>query len=853
MLLFRLNRACLAFALLSGTAKPAAPGYIIETVAGSSLVGDGGPAALASLSDAEGVCTDRAGNVYVSDANDHRVRKITPGGTISTVAGTGVPGFDGDNGPAVQARLNLPYGVAVDGAGNLYIADLGNNRVRRVDSAGVIATVAGNASAKLQSPRNVLMDGSGNLYVSEFDGHRIRRIAADGTSAIIAGTGVPGFEGDGGPGAAAKLNAPAGMAFDNSGNLYFADSGNQRIRRISAGRISTVIGTADAGASGANQLNIPTSVGIDAAGNLFIADAGNHRIRKLAASGVVSTIPGKARDLALDRAGYLILAGGNRVQAVSPAGVLSTIAGDGNYAFRGDGGPATAARLGAPSGLAVDAAGNLWIGDEGNGRVRFVSAAGAISTVADQLSNPSGLALDGAVGAGSVFIAEKSRDEVRKLSPGAALVTVAGNGTTGFSGDLSSARSAQLQSPGSVAVDRAGTVYIADTGNHRVRRVNANGIISTVAGPPQLDAPRALWIDKDGNLYIADSGNNSVRKLTPQGSLTIVAGAGTDGFSGDGGQAANAQLSRPRGVAVDPAGNVWVADTGNNRIRVVLPSGVIATVAGAGQPGFGGDGGSSDTAQLNAPSALAADAGGAIWIADTGNNRIRRLTFAASAISEDIQQSIGIVNAASLQTGAVAPGSIVSLFGSGLGPLNGVRGSFDSPGALATQVAGTQVLFDGTAAPLFFVQDSQINALVPPGTAGHATASVEVFYQSISRGKASLALTDTAPAIFTLAGGAGLAVLLNQDGSFNSEANAADRGSIVTFFATGGGIGGAEIGITIGSYASDVLYAGPAPGFIGLMQINARVPGGFATGGVLPLNLQAGSSASQAGVTIAVK
>ncbi|MDQ2900867.1 MAG: hypothetical protein M3Y07_13870, partial [Acidobacteriota bacterium] len=433
-----MNRVCFAVALVACAAKAATqaatPSYNIETVAGSSLVGDGGPAALASLSDAEGVCTDRAGNVYVSDANDHRIRKITASGTISTVAGTGVPGFEGDGGPASHARLNLPYGVAVDVAGNLYIADLGNNRVRRVDPAGVITTIAGNAPDKLQSPRNVLVDGSGNVYVSEFDGHRIRRIAADGTIAVIAGTGVPGFEGDGGLAAGAKLNAPSGMAFDNSGNLYFADSGNQRIRKISAGRISTVIGTADAGASGANQLNLPTSVAIDAAGNLFIADTGNRRIRKLATSGIVSTIPGNARDLAIDHAGSLILASGNRVQAVSPAGVLSTIAGDGSYAFRGDGGAATSARLSGPSGIAVDAAGNLWIGDEGNGRVRLVSTSGAISTAADQLSGPSGLALDAAH---NLYIAEKSRDEIRKLPPGATLITLAGNGTTGFSGDLS--------------------------------------------------------------------------------------------------------------------------------------------------------------------------------------------------------------------------------------------------------------------------------------------------------------------------------------------------------------------------------------------------------------------------------
>ncbi|MDQ6699707.1 MAG: NHL repeat-containing protein, partial [Acidobacteriota bacterium] len=454
----------LAFALAFSAMLPAAiPSYTIETVAGSSFVGDGGPAALAVLSDAEGVCTDRAGNVYVSDANDHRVRKIAPSGSISTVAGTGVAGFQGDGGPADQAQLNLPYGITVDPAGNLYIADLGNGRVRKVTPGGVITTVAGNPPERLLSPRNVLADDAGNLYISEFDANRIRRISADGATTIFAGTGVPGFDGDGGIPSSARLNAPAGMTFDKSGAFYFADSGNQRIRKILAGRISTVIGTADAGASAANQLNLPTSVAMDASGNLFIADSGNRRIRKLAAGGAVSTVPGTGRDLALDRAGNLYIASGSRLQELTATGVIVTVAGDGTFGFHGDGGPATSARLSGPSGIAVDAAGNFWIGDEGNGRIRAVSTTGVITTAADQFSNPSGLALDRAF---NLYIAEKSHDRIRKMTSGA-LSVVAGNGTAGFSGDLAISVSAQLQAPGAVALDQAGILYIADSGNHR--------------------------------------------------------------------------------------------------------------------------------------------------------------------------------------------------------------------------------------------------------------------------------------------------------------------------------------------------------------------------------------------------
>ncbi len=850
MVSFRFTGARLAIALAWSAVLPAAiPSFTIETVAGSSFVGDGGPAALAVLSDAEGVCTDRAGNVYVSDTDDHRVRKIAPSGIVSTVAGTGIAGFQGDGGQADQAQLNLPYGISVDPAGNLYIADLGNGRVRRVAPNGVITTVAGNAPDRLLSPRNVLADDLGNLFISEFDANRIRRLAADGALTIFAGTGVPGFDGDGGAPASARLNAPAGMAFDKSGAFYFADSGNQRIRKIVAGSISTVIGAADAGASAANQLSLPTSVAIDGAGNLFIADSGNRRIRKLATGGAVGTVPGFGRDLAFDGSGNLFIASGSRLQELTATGVLVNIAGDGTFGFHGDGGRATVARLSGPSGIAVDASGNFWIGDEGNGRIRAVSTTGVITTAADQLSNPSGLALDRAL---NLFIAEKSHDRIRKMTSGA-LSVVAGNGTAGFSGDLAAAVSAQLQAPGAVAVDASGILYIADSGNHRVRRVNANGTISTIAGPPQLDTPRALFLDASGNLFIADAGNHSVRKLSPQGDLTIVAGAGVEGFSGDGGQATGARLSQPRGVAVDGAGNIWIADTGNHRLRVISPNGVIATAAGGSLGGFSGDGGPADVALFRRPSALTVDNAGAIWIADTGNNRIRKMTPSAAPIIEELKQSIAVVNAASLQAGPVAPGSIVSLFGSGMGPANGVRGMFASPGVLATTVAGSQVLFDGRPAPLFFVQDSQINAQVPPETVGHRMAEVEVLYQGVSRGKTTVPLADSAPAIFTLAGGSGQAVVLNQDGSLNSDANAATRGSIVTFFATGGGQSGLVASVIVAGYAAELLYAGDAPGFIGLMQINARVPGGFAPLGTQPLSLQVGAGRSPIGVTIAIK
>ncbi len=215
--------------------------YRIETVAGSQRDGDGGSAINAQISKIQGVAVDRSGNLYLSDTDHHRVRKVTPGGVITTVAGTGEAGYFGDGGPAKQAQLNAPYGLAVDGAGNLYIADLGNNRIRRVWPDGVITTLIPNTT--LATPRNLVLDSAGNLYFSEFDGHRIRRVAPDGSVTTVVGTGRPGFSGDGGPPEQAQLAFPAGIAIDRGGALLIVDAGNNRVRRIFAnGTINTILG-----------------------------------------------------------------------------------------------------------------------------------------------------------------------------------------------------------------------------------------------------------------------------------------------------------------------------------------------------------------------------------------------------------------------------------------------------------------------------------------------------------------------------------------------------------------------------------------------------------------------------------
>jgi len=598
---------------------------LLTLVAGNGtpgFSGDDGPATSAELSYPRGVAVDSAGNVYIADTNNNRVRKVSKG-MIATVAGSGTPGFSGDNGPATSAELYTPQGVAVDSAGNLYIAEY--NRVRKV-SNGVITTLAGGGlsglgdngpatSAQLYDPEGVAVDSAGNVYIADTYPNRIREVS-NGVITTVAGNGAAGFSGDNGPATSAQLSAPTGIAVDSAGNLYIADFDNNRVRKVSNGVIATVAGNGTQGFSGDNGsatsagLYYPAGVAVDSAGNLYIADYYNNRIRKVS-NGVISTVAGGGssfgdngpatsaqlnfpESVAVDSAGnlYIPIASNCLVRKVS-GGVITAVAGNGTWGFSGDNGPATSAQLSGPAAIAVDSAGSLYIADAYNNRIRKVS--------------------------------------------GGVITTVAGTGAQGFSGDNGPATSAQLNGPNAIAVDSAGNLYIADTGNNRVRKVS-NGVIATVAGNgtlgfsgdkgpatnAQLYYPEGVAVDSAGNLYIADAYNNRIRKVS-NGVITTVAGNGAFGISGDDGPATSGQLYKPSGVAVDSAGNLYIADTQDNRIRKVS-NGVITTIAGDGIPGFSGDNGPATGANLAAPSGVAVDSAGNVYIADTDNNRIRILT-----------------------------------------------------------------------------------------------------------------------------------------------------------------------------------------------------------------------------------
>jgi sugar lactone lactonase YvrE len=539
-----------------------------------------------------GVAVDGSGNVFIAQSYDAEVTEVVAAtGMIQTVAGNGKIGYSGDGGSAINAELGFPIGVAVDSSGNIFIADEGEDVIREV-------------------------------------------VAATGIIRTVAGIGSGGYSGDGGPATQAKLYLPTGVHVDGAGNIFIADLNNNRIREVAAatGIIQTVAGNGTSGYLGdggpATQayLNYPAGVFVDGAGDIFIADWANNVVREVAAA----------------------------------TGTIETVAGNGTNGFSGDGGPATQAELSYPWGTYVDGSGNISISDQGNGRVREVSAATAtIQTVAGngftnysgdggkatnaELFWPDGVALDGA---GDIFIADSYNNVIREVVAATGIIqTVAGTGISGYSGDGGPATQAQLAIPSGVFVDGSGNIFIADSYNNVIRKVNAaTGTIQTVAGDgtygysgdggpatqATLRSPYGLFVDSAGNIFIADTGNYVVREvLAVTGLIQTVAGGG-DNY-GDGGPATQAYLSHPAGVFVDGAGDIFIADTGNNVVReVVATSGVIKTVAGDGtvgcyfySPGPGGPPpppGPPNT--LSCPSGVSVDSAGNIFIADEGDGQV---------------------------------------------------------------------------------------------------------------------------------------------------------------------------------------------------------------------------------------
>lgn len=794
--------------------------YTISTFAGGGLPVNIA-ATSATLTGPQSVAVDKSGNVFFADSAAHIVLRMdAASGILTLVAGNGSPGFSGDNGLAVNAQLNYPQGLAIDASGALFIADLGNNRIRRVAN-GVIATVAGNglagfsgenvaaAAAPFDQPHYLAVDASGALYVSETRNNRVRRIAAGRVSTYAGGGSQTA---DNVSATSAALSAPEGLAIDSQGNLYIAESGAHRVRVVSAGKISTFAGSGKPGFSGDNGpalialLNGPDGLAVDASGNLYIADANNGRIR-MVSGGTISTIEGNGGYSLGDNgpatsagfAGVALAAGpqgalyiadtsNRRIRRVSN-GTIATVAGTGPCCNVGDNGPAASAILNYPGAVAVDSTGALYIADYNNYRIRKVSN-GVVTTVAGngtpgysgdggpataaQLYTPWWIALDSA---NNLYISDTESHRVRMVSNGV-ITTIAGNGVQGFAGDGGPANMASFDYPAGVAVDASGNLFIADFDNNRVRKVSG-GVVTTVAGngipgfagdggpatAAELYQPFGIAVDPSGNLYIADNETARVRKVSG-GTIATVAGNGTRGFSGDNGLATAAQLAGPYGLAASPGGDLFITDTfgftgdllvGAYESRVrKISGGMIGTIAGIGVSGFAGDGGPGALSQLNAPQGVAVDQSGNVYVADAANNRIRILMPGTPPAIAPNGVS-PIFSAAS----TIQSGEWVSIYGSNLASATAVWN-----GDFPTVLGGVTVTIANQPAYLWFVSPTQINLQVPDGIpAGPVTVAVTTPSGATST---NVTLAAQAPSLSLLGDGRHVAAqIANLGGTFD--------------------------------------------------------------------------------------
>jgi hypothetical protein len=718
---------------------------VINTLAGGGP--NNVPATSANVGWPVAVAVDSSGNYYfaTSASAEYRVFKVNTSGTLTVFAGNGSAGYSGDGGPAAQAELYDPWGVAADSSGNVYIADEGNCIVRKVDSTGTISTFAGTpgncayggdggaaTSAYLYYPYGVAVDKSGNVYIADTDNYRIREVTiSDGKINTVAGTGASctggGAKcGDGGAATSAGISWVESLAVDGSGNVYIADQDNYEIRKFSVGgNISTVAGngtygySGDGGAATSAELSYVYGIAVDSGGNIFIADWGNFRIREVMAwDGKISTVAGNGTEctkggagcgdgdlatnaeigavygVAVDSSDDIFIADNSNLgirEVTISNGRINTVAGNGTCCFTGNGIPAANAALNQPMSATSDSAGNIYVADTYNCIVREVNGtSGNITTLAGtpgscgyggdggaatsaQLDWPTKVALY----AGNVYIADFQNCVIRQVDATGNISTFAGTpGTCKYGGDGGAATSAYLYYPEGVAVDSSGNVYIADVFNYRIREVSG-GIINTVAGngtagysgdgglatSAEVNQPRDVAVDALGNLYIADDGNSRIRMVNTSGVISTFAGNGSSGYSGDGVLATTASLYYPIGVVVDAIGDVLIADMGNSRIRWVDGQGIIHTVAGDGTYGFSGDGGLGTSAMLTYPYGVGVDPSGNIYLDDGANNRVRMVNAVAGLNASPASVTFGYQ-----QLGAAGSAQNVTL--SAIGPLN---------------------------------------------------------------------------------------------------------------------------------------------------------------------------------------
>jgi len=651
----------------SGACK-ATTGWLVETIAGiGGTEHKDGPPDVAQFSHPFDVAIDAKGNVLVADHTNHRIRRITPSGQVSTVAGTGEPGAVDGKGDV--ARFKEPWGVGVDGKGGVLVAEPINHLIRYIDAKGVVSTLAGNGkpgfaegkgkAAMFNFPRDVTAGPDGHTYVVDRLNARIRKIAADGTVSTFVGNTKWGYAD--GKGAAVRFRRPACLAFNSKGDLFVTDTDNHRIRKVTPdGTVSTVAGGAAGykdGKGSASQFNKPQGIGVDGKDNIFVADWANQRIRR-----------------------------------VAPDGTVTTAAGDGKLGYIN--GPAASARLAYPYGLAVTAAGAVVIADTSNSVIRYLATNGLISTYAGSgalhvdgpgelaaFKFPVGIAMEAS---GDLVVADFGNHAVRRVSQGGKTTTLAGGGINGFvDGPGVSAR---LDGPRGVAIGTQGEIYVADMNNFSMRRLSTSGQLATLAGNgskgfvdgkgPIARFGRLFGIARaaNGSIFAADYDNNRIRVIAPDGTVTTYAGSGKK--SSVDGKALEASFNGPGNVAFDGVGNLYVTEIWGHRVRRISVDGVVSTVAGSGKAGY--KDGAGPVAMFERPGTIAATFDGVLYVAGQ-NSRLRR---------------VGI------------DGAVTTIAGSDSSNFS------DGPAALATIQPAGMVL--GAGGVIWATSHNRIRKLIPP-------------------------------------------------------------------------------------------------------------------------------------------
>jgi sugar lactone lactonase YvrE len=742
--------------------SPIGTNWVVTTLSGIAGFGGytDGTNQVAQFYNPYGIAVDNGGNIYVSDSPAETIRKIAFSGTnrvVTTLAGTATV-FGSADGTGSAARFQTPEGASVDGAGNLYVADFGNNTIRKITPEGVVTTLAGEAggpgtadgarnAAQFYIPHNVAVDKAGNVYVSDTQNHTIRKITPAGVVTTVAGTpGEPGYADGVGTAEAPQFNGPIGVAADTAGNLYVSDTGNQTIRKITpAGVVTTLAGQVGVtghanGTGGSAQFHGPNGTAVDSAGNIYVADEGNRIIREITPGGAVSTLAGSpglqgtndgvgsaARfdqpvAVAVDSAANVYVAdeGGDTIREITSGGVVTTLAGLGEQSGSNDG-VGSAARFYNPDGVAVDAAGNVYVSDSGNQTIRMITPGGLVTTIAGsplqsgsadgtngtaRFNAPRGIAVDSAT---NIYVADAVNSTIRKLvleGTNCVVTTLAGtpgqlNGNVDATGG-----GARFHNLYDMTVDSAGNLYVADRANDDIRRITPAGVVTTIAGTPRLSGsadgtgaaaeffnPEDLTVDDAGDIYMVEFGNNTVRKIAPNGTnwiVTTVAGCASCPVGTNDGTGMDARFNQPFGLARDPSGNLYVADTSSFTVRKITPSGtnwVVSTFAGA--PGQQGAVDATGTAaRLSDPISLAADESGNLYLVD--GQAIREITPGAAVTT---------------LAGCPPPGCVNSL-----GDADGVGSlaRFDAPRGIAVDHAGNlyvadagndtirKLVFDGT-------------------------------------------------------------------------------------------------------------------------------------------------------------